>query len=167
LQANAAKDKVVLLQVDRENKKRESDLLELAEKQERKHNLQIMAITVMVTGFFGFMLFLGMFAVSKTTIKMLGYFAFISLFEFIIVLLDHPINALSHGEPLKIWAMKICLIALLVPLQHFLEHRLIHFLQSRKLLEARQNFSIRNWWYRIKKPAPVADAGMEEDTAVL
>jgi hypothetical protein len=167
LQANAAKDKVVLLQVDRENKKRESDLLELAEKQERKHNLQIMAITVMVTGFFGFMLFLGMFAVSKTTIKMLGYFAFISLFEFIIVLLDHPINALSHGEPLKIWAMKICLIALLVPLQHFLEHRLIHFLQSRKLLEARQNFSIRNGWYRIKKPAPVADAGMEEDTAVL
>ena len=167
LQANAAKDKVVLLQVDRENKKRESDLLEIAQKTERKHNLQVMAITLMITGIFAFMLFLGMFAVSKTTIRMIGYFAFISLFEFIIVLLDHPIIAISHGEPLKIWGIKICLIAMLVPFQHFLEHRLISFLQSRKLLEARQRFSLKNWWYRLKKPAPVKDAGIEKDTAVL
>ena len=129
LQSNAAKDKVVMLQVDRENKKRESDVLEAAQKTERKHNLQVMAITLMLTGIFAFMLFLGMFAVSKTTIRMIGYFAFISLFEFIIVLLDHPIIAISHGEPLKIWGIKICLIAMLVPFQHFLEHRLISFLQ--------------------------------------
>ena len=167
LQSNAAKDKVVMLQVDRENKKRESDVLEAAQKTERKHNLQVMAITLMLTGIFAFMLFLGMFAVSKTTIRMIGYFAFISLFEFIIVLLDHPIIAISHGEPLKIWGIKICLIAMLVPFQHFLEHRLISFLQSRKLLEARQRFSLKNWWYRLKKTAPVKDAGIEEDTAVL
>ncbi len=167
LQSNAAKDKVVLLQVDRENKKHESDLLEAARITERKHNLQIMAITLMLTGIFAIMLFLGMFAVSKTTIRMIGYFAFISLFEFIIVLLDHPIIAISNGEPLKIWGIKICLIALLVPFQHFLEHRLISFLQSRKLLEARQRFSLKNWWYRLKKTAPVKDAGIEEDTAVL
>ncbi len=167
LQANAAKDKVVLLQVDRENKKRENDLADAAQKTERKHNLQVMAITVMITGIFAFMLFLGMFAVSKTTIRMIGYFAFISLFEFIIVLLDHPIIAISHGEPIKIWAIKIGLIALLVPFQHFLEHRLISFLQSRKLLEARQQFSLKNWWYRLKKPATVKDAGLEKDTAVL
>ncbi len=168
LQSNEAKDKVVLLQVDRENKKRESDLLEATQKEERKHNLQIMAITLMITGIFAFMLFLGMFAVSKATIKMLGYFAFISLFEFIVVLLDHPIIAFTNGEPLKIWGIKICLIALLVPFQHFLERRLISFLQSRKLLEARQRFSLRNWWYRLKKPAPpIENADMEEDTAVL
>jgi len=165
LQSNAAKDKVVLLQVDRENKKRENDLLEAAQLAERKHNIQIMAIILLITVFFAFTLFLGMFAVSKTTIRMLGYFAFIFLFEFIIVLLDHPIIAITHGEPLKIWGIKICLIAMLVPIQHFLEHRLISFLQSRKLLEARQRFSIKNWWYRFnKKPAPVEDAGKEEDT---
>ncbi|MEP7165414.1 MAG: hypothetical protein ABI741_12015 [Ferruginibacter sp.] len=167
LQANASKDKVVLLQVDRENKKHESDLLESAQKTERKHNLQVMAITLTITGIFAFMLFLGMFAVSKTTIRMIGYFAFISLFEFIIVLLDHPINTISQGEPLKIWSIKIFLIALLVPFQHFLEHRLISFLQSRKLLEARQRFSLKNWWYRLKRTAPMEDAGIEDDTAVL
>ena len=167
LQSNAAKDKVVLLQVDRENKKRENDLLEATQKTERKHNLQVMAITLMITGIFAFMLFLGMFAVSKTTIRMIGYFAFISLFEFIIVLLDHPIIAISHGEPLKIWGIKIVLIAMLVPFQHFLEHRLIGYLQSRKLLEARQRISFKNWWYRLRKTAPVKDAGIEDDTAVL
>lgn len=171
LQQNEAKDKVVLLQVDRENKKRESDLLEAEQKTQRKHNLQIMAITLVVTGIFAIMLFLGMFAVSKTTIRMIGYFAFISLFEFIIVLLDHPIIAFSKGEPFKIWGIKIFLIAMLVPFQHFLEHRLINYLQSRKLLEARQRFSLKNWWLRLKKPAPVVDAGKNEndvdDTAVL
>ncbi len=170
VQSNAARDKVVLLQVDQENKKRENDLLEATQKEERKHNLQIMAITLMITGIFAFMLFVGMFAVSKTTIRMLGYFAFICLFEFLIVLIDHPIIAFTHGEPLKIWGIKICLIALLVPIQHFLEHRLIRYLQSRKLLEARQRFSLKNWWYRLKKPAPVIDAGIdsiEDDSAVL
>lgn len=167
LQSNAAKDKVVLLQVDRENKKRENDLTEAAQKTERKHNLQIMAITLMITGIFAFMLFLGMFAVSKTSIRMIGYFAFISLFEFIIVLLDHPIIAFSNGEPIKIWALKICLIALMVPFQHFLESRLIRFLQGRKLLEARQRISLVNWWHRLKKTAPAKDADIEKDTAVL
>ncbi len=167
LQNKAAKDKMVLLQVERENKKRESDLMESIQQTERKHNLQIMAILLLISGIFGLMLFLGMFAVSKTTIKMIGFFAFICLFEFIIVLLDHPIIAISHGEPLKIWGIKICLIALLVPLQHYLEHRMIRFLQSRKLLEARQRFSLRNWWYRIKKPAPVKDAGEADEAGVL
>jgi tetratricopeptide (TPR) repeat protein len=170
LQVNAAKDKVVLLQVERENKKRASDLQEAAQKKQRKYNLQVMAITILIAGIFSLMLLIGMFAVSKTTIKMLGYFAFISLFEFIVLVLDHPIIALTHGEPLKIWGIKILLIALLVPFQHFLEHRLIKYLQSRKLLEARQRFSWRNWLRRLKKPAPVEDAGaedIEEDTAVL
>lgn len=167
LQNKAAKDKMVLLQVERENKKRESDLVESIQQTERKHNLQIMAILLLISGIFGLMLFLGMFAVSKTTIKMTGFFAFICLFEFIIVLLDHPIIAISHGEPIKIWGIKICLIALLVPLQHYLEHRMINFLQSRRLLEARQRFSMRNWWYRLKKPAPVKDAGETDDAGVL
>jgi tetratricopeptide (TPR) repeat protein len=168
LQSNTARDKVVLLQVDRENKKRESDLAEISRKQTRKYNLEIMAITLVLAGVFSFMLFIGMFAVSKTTIRMLSYFAFISLFEFIVLLLDHPIVDLTHAEPLKIWLLKIALIALLVPFQHFLEHRLMKFLQSRKLLEARQRFSVRKWWQRITKPAPEKDdADVEEDTAVL
>jgi hypothetical protein len=109
-----------------------------------------------------------MFPVSKLTIRMMGYFFFISLFEFIVLLIDNILLVYAtHDEPLKLWLIKIALIALLVPLQHFLEHNLIRFLESRKLLEARTKFSFKNWWQKIKKPAPVTDAGIEEDTAVL
>ena len=113
------------------------------------------------------MLIIGMFPVSKLTIKLLGYFAFISLFEFIIVLIDSFIHRLAHGEPLKIWLIKIGLIALLVPFQHYLEHGLIKFLASRKLIAARNNFSLKKIWLNIKKPSLKAGTDIDEDTAVL
>lgn len=48
----------------------------------------------------------------------------------------------THGEPLKIWIAKIFIIALLLPLHHFLEHKVVHFLESQKLLKMRQRFSV-------------------------
>ncbi len=167
LEAKAAKDKVALLQIDRENRSRITDAEEQKLKESRVRNLQIMLITIALTGIFGFMLFLGFFAVSKTTIRVTGYFALISLFEFIIVLVDHPLHIMTHGEPLKVWIIKIGVIALLVPIQNFLEHRLIAFLESRKLLEARQRFSLTKWWYRIKKNAPKKGSGEEMEIPIL
>jgi hypothetical protein len=45
-----------------------------------------------------------------------------------------------HGEPLKIWLAKIALIALLVPIQHYLEHGVVRFLASQRLLRMRQRY---------------------------
>jgi len=167
LQKLAAQRDVVLLEVDRENKRHEKDMQDLADKTLRKRNLQYMAITIVLATLFLFMLIIGMFPVSKLTIKLLGYFAFISLFEFIIVLIDSFIHRLAHGEPLKIWLIKIGLIALLVPFQHYLEHGLIKFLASRKLIAARNNFSLKKIWLNIKKPSLKAGTDIDEDTAVL
>jgi hypothetical protein len=150
IQSKAGKDKMVLMQMDRENNKQEIDRQETTNKINRKNNLQLMAITISLTIFFALMVFAGMFEVSKTMIKTVGYFAFISLFEFIVLLLDHPIIAITNGEPLKLWICKIFLIAMLVPLQHFLEKRLIGYLQSRDLLEARKRISFKKWF--AKKP---------------
>ncbi len=113
------------------------------------------------------MLIIGMFPVSKLTIKILGYISFISLFEFIVLLIDTVLHKLTHGEPLKIWLIKIVLIAMLVPIQHFLEHRLIKYLESRKLMKARTKFTIKNLFQKTKKPAPVKKSHFEEGTAVL
>ena len=104
---------------------------------------------------------------------MLGYFAFISLFEFIVLLIDPFIVKLTNGEPLKIWSIKIFLIAMLVPFQHFLEHGLIQFLSSRKLLELKQQFLIKRKLPDKEALATKAESAtevddeMEEDTAVL
>ena len=165
IQANAGKDKMLMMQMDRENTKQEMDRIETATKLARKNNLQLMAITICISIFFILMIFIGMFEVSKTVIKIIGYFAFISLFEFIILLLDHPIIDFTNGEPLKIWLCKILLIALLVPIQHFMEKRVIAYLQSRELLEARKHFSFKNWWQ--KKDIPSKNPVQENDTNKL
>ena len=171
-----AKD-LALLNVDREKRRHEDEIQEALrlekQKENNKRDIQYMAITIAIAIIFLGLLVIGMFAVSKMTIKILGYFFFISLFEFIVMIIDNSFLArLVHNEPLKLWVIKIVLIACLVPLQHFLEYNLIKFLESRKLLEARTKFSFRNlsikkWMDNIKKPTSITNEGIEEDTAVL
>ena len=166
---NLSKERDIALQgVDREKRKHEDDLRQEEKQLNNKRDIQYMAISIAICVIFVVLLVIGMFPVSKLTIRMMGYFFFISLFEFIVLLIDNILLVYAtHDEPLKLWLIKIALIALLVPLQHFLEHNLIRFLESRKLLEARTKFSFKKWWQKMKKPAPVTDAGIEEDTAVL
>lgn len=160
---------IALLNVERENRKHAEESRQAAQKLVNKRNIQYFAITIAIAAIFMGMLILGMFPISKITIKLLGYFFFISLFEFLVLLIDTFLHRITHGEPLKIWLIKIFLIALLVPFQHYLEHGLIKFLESRKLLEARSKLSFRRWRMKTKKPvpAPAPTSDFEENTAVL
>lgn len=164
---------IALLGVEREKRKHEQEIQEEERRLNNQRNIQYLAISIAICIVFIAFLVIGMFPVSKLVIKMFGYFFFISLFEFIVLLIDNVLLAKAvHGEPLKLWLIKIVLIALLVPCQHYMEHNLIKFLASRKLLEVRnkisfKNLSINRWWQKMKKPAPVVNAGLEEDTAVL
>ncbi|HUS02676.1 MAG TPA: hypothetical protein VMY77_13150 [Chitinophagaceae bacterium] len=166
---------IALLDIERENRRHEDELRQLAIKQNSKRDVQYMLITISLLIVFVGMLVIGMFPISKLAIKILGYIFFISLFEFIVLVIDTFLHRITHGEPLKIWLIKIVLIAMLVPLQHFLEHRLIQFLASRKLLEARsklslKKLSLKKWWDTSKKqhPGPVTiENDIEEGTAVL
>ncbi len=168
-QLNAQRD-VVMLEVDRENKKHEKDLQNAEAERLRTMNLQYMGITIAIAAVFTFMLLLGMFPMSNFTIKLLSFFAFICLFEFIVLLVDNYVHKVTHGEPLKVWLIKIVLIAALVPVQHFLEHMVVRFLASQRLLRMRQQMSMKKLWTnmktKIKRPA-LSEAGIEEDTAVL
>ena len=135
LQKLSTEKDLMVLEVDNENKRKESEL-QLAEASKReRHNIQYMGITAGIAGVFIVLVMMGTFSVSKTTIRILGFFAFIFLFEFIILLADNEIHHWTHGEPWKILAIKIALISILLPLHHFLEERVIHYLTSRKLIE--------------------------------
>jgi len=164
LQKLASQKDIALIELGNEEKRHEKELQAIAAQKLVKRNLQYMAITVFITVIFFFLIVLGMFPISKVTIKLLGYFAFISLFEFIVLLIDPFLHDLTHGQPLQIWLIKIVLIALLVPLQHFLEHKTISYLHSRK---KKYTFSIKKWWQHQKKPTEATIDGIEEDTAVL
>ena len=168
LRALSRENDIALLGVERENKKHENELFQQQEREFNSRNIQYMGITIAIIIVFFMMLFIGTFPVSRRAVKIMGYFFFISLFEFIVLLIDNLVLAHKvHNQPLKLWIIKIVVIALLVPCQHFLEHHVISLLASKKLIEARTKFSIKKWWTNITKPPASGNESLEEDTAVL
>jgi tetratricopeptide (TPR) repeat protein len=109
---------------------------ERVEKTRRKNNIQYMAITIGIMALFVMLVVLGMFKVSANTIRYIGFFAFLLFFEFIFLLFKKNIYSFTHGEPWKDLAFMIALAALLVPLHHWLEHKVIKYLTSHNHLTA-------------------------------
>ena len=145
---------LALAEVENENKRtlRERALTEEATRD--RHNIQYMGITAAIAGVFILLVMLGIFSVSAGTIRIIGFFAFIFLFEFIILLADNKIHHWTHGEPWKVLLIKIGLISILLPLHHFTEKKVIHYITSQKMFELnRESFFTR----LKKKETPAAD----------
>lgn len=124
---------------------------ELVEKQRRKNNIQYMAITIGIVALFLMLVVFGMLKVSAKSIRLLGFFAFIMFFEFIFLLFKKNIYSLTNGEPWKDLAFMIALAALLVPLHHWLEHRVIRYLTSHNRLTATGQTLISKVFIRKKQ----------------
>jgi tetratricopeptide (TPR) repeat protein len=122
------------MELDNEHQRQARIEREKAEKLRERHNIQYLGITIGIAVVFLLLVLMGAFKVSEATIKIMGFFAFILLFEFIILLADNKIHHWTHGEPLPILGIKIILIAMLLPLHHWLEHRVVTYLASRRLI---------------------------------
>jgi len=122
------------IEIDNENKRKikQEETAEL-EKQ-RRNNIQYLGISAAIATVFILLVLSGAFKISIPVIKALGFFAFIFLFEFIILLADNRIHEWTHGEPWKVMSFKIILVAMLFPLHHWLEHKVIHYLLTRDML---------------------------------
>lgn len=146
-------DEIVLLEVDNIEKQKELFLAQHEEQMNRKNNLQYMLIVILIASSFIVLIILGSIKIHSLVIRSLGYFVFIFFFEFIILLADNKIHHMTHGEPLKIMGFKIILIGLLLPIHHWVEHKVVHYLLHHHIL---QNFKIGNWlknklWHPNKK----------------
>ena len=124
------------IEVADEQQRQERIDKELADKKRKRDNVQYLLITIGIASLFIFMVMLGMFKVSATTIKMIGFFTFLMFFEFIFLIFKKNIYGYTNGEPWKDLAFMIALAAILLPLHHWLEHRVIHFLTSHNRLTA-------------------------------
>jgi tetratricopeptide (TPR) repeat protein len=151
-----SKEKDLLsMEIDNENRRKEREALKLEEATHRRHNIQYMGITIAIAAIFILLVMAGVFSVSKGTIKILGFFAFIFLFEFIIMIADNIIHDLTHGEPWKVLAIKIGLIAILLPLHHWLEEKAIHYLTTQELLRIKGKGLIRKWLRKKDADLPI------------
>lgn len=117
----------------------------------RKNNIQYMAITIGIVFLFVALVVLGMFKVSAGVIKAISFFVFLMLFEFIFLIFKKNIYSITHGEPWKDLAFMIALAALLVPLHHWLEHRVLKYLTSHNRLTAAGHHIKRKLFRRTKE----------------
>lgn len=129
------KENDFLKAVEEDLTKREIKLRqERAEAKRRKNNIQYVAITIGIVVLFISLVVLGMFKVSAGLIKAISFFVFLMLFEFIFLVFKKTIYSYTNGEPLKDLLFMIALAALLVPLHHWLEHKVLHYLTSHNRL---------------------------------
>jgi tetratricopeptide (TPR) repeat protein len=158
---------IALAEINNVKRNHENELVKQEKKKIDQRNLQYMAITILIGLFFITLIVLGMFPLNKLTIKLSGFFVFICLFEFIVLLIDSWLHRIAHGEPLKVWLMKIFIIALLVPCQHFLERQMVKFIESAKLHKLRLKLVEKTNKKRTKRSAEEKFDDMENDSAVL
>ncbi|HZE84204.1 MAG TPA: tetratricopeptide repeat protein [Puia sp.] len=153
LKTMSKETELLKLEVDNDNKRRERLAKEEEESTLRRHNIQYMGLTAGLAALFVALVALGFFVVSPRIIRALGFFSFIFLFEFIILLADKQIHELTHGEPWKILLIKIFLAAVLLPLHHWVEHKVIHYLTSRRKISTSISFLGRPFRSKTGVPA--------------
>jgi hypothetical protein len=129
------KDQFLIMELDHETREREHTAEVEKESTTRRHYLQYSAMLIGIIGVFIVLLMLGSLSVPEWIIKMLGFFSFIFLFEFIILIADHKIHDITAGEPWKILLIKIFLIAILLPMHHWIEKRVISYLIASKVID--------------------------------
>lgn len=116
------------IEIQNTNKRAEQQKKDEEEKRRTRNNIEYLGITAVIATVFIILVTLGVFKISPAVIRALGFFAFIFLFEFIVLLLDDQIQDITHGEPWKVLAVKIFIISLLLPLHHWLEKKMTHYL---------------------------------------
>ena len=132
VRAQTHETELMKLEVETDNRRRERAAREEELNMERRHNIQYMGFTAGLVLLFITIVLLGHLTVPVSVIRTVVFLSFIFLFEFIILLLDRTIAAWTHEEPWKVLLIKIVLAAGLVPLHHWLEHRVIHYYSHRR-----------------------------------
>jgi len=130
----ARTEDLLAIEISNAERIREMEEKKEAAEMHRRHNIQYTFIVIAILTLFVVLVMLGSFRVPRWTIQALGFFAFIFLFEFIILIADTEIHHATHGEPWKVMAIKIMLIAILLPLHHWIEKRVVSYLLRRKLV---------------------------------
>jgi uncharacterized membrane protein YidH (DUF202 family) len=128
------KDQLLIMEIDHETRQR--DLAADQERQStlRRHYLQYNAIIIIIISVFIVLLMLGSLKVPEWITRSLGFFSFIFLFEFIVLIADHKIHEVTQDEPWKVLLIKIVLIGILLPFHEWIEKRVVAFLLNPALI---------------------------------
>ena len=123
---------LITLENDRKEKVRSEEQALAAKK--RSYNLQYLVIGIFIFSLFILLALLGFYRVSVSAIRMVGFFSFISFFEFITLLSKKWMTQYTQGTPWQDFLFLIGLAFVLLPLHHRAEHWVIMYLTRRQLI---------------------------------
>ena len=123
---------LITLENDRKEKARIEEQALAAKK--RSYNLQYRVIGIFIFTLFIMLALLGFYRVSISAIRMVGFFSFISFFEFITLLSKKWMSQYTQGTPWQDFLFLIGLAFVLLPLHHRVEHWVIMYLTRRQLI---------------------------------
>jgi hypothetical protein len=123
---------LITLENDRKEKARLEE--QALDAKRRSYNLQYLVIGIFIFTLFIILSLLGFYKVSISAIRMVGFFSFISFFEFITLLSKKWMTQYTHGTPWQDFLFLIGLAFVLLPLHHRVEHWVIMYLTRRQLI---------------------------------
>lgn len=136
---------LMTLENDRKEKARLEEQALAAKK--RSYNLQYLVIGIFIFTLFILLALLGFYRVSVSAIRMVGFFSFISFFEFITLLSKKWMTQYTQGTPWQDFLFLIGLAFVLLPLHHRAEHWVIMQLTRNQMIRkpaAEDNDSVKN-----------------------
>lgn len=131
-------DEILQLQIGDEEQRKARLESEEELRIQKRNSIQYLAIVISIVILFLGLAMMGMYKVSERTIRISGFFSFLMLFEFLFLIFKKSIHHFTHGEPWKDLAAMILIAAILVPLHHWLEHKVIKYLSSHHLIALRE-----------------------------
>lgn len=115
-----------------ENERAERLVLAKRLEEERSANIQFLGIFLGIVFLFMILFLMGRVEVSETVRDGIVFFAFVLLFEFLLVILDPWIDNLSEGKPLIKLACNVALALCIIPLHAMFEGRMKRALSLKK-----------------------------------
>ena len=142
-------DDIVKLEIKSEEQQKKLQQSYKDQEKQKKHKLQYFGIGIAILVLLVIMVFISSMQVPIWVIQMLGFFNILFVWEFIIILLDHRLIEITHGEPIKLFGMKVVIISILFPLHHVVEKVVTNYLIKHKLISSRTRSGFFNAFKKL------------------
>lgn len=147
---------VYKMEISSEQKILENQRMQEESFQKRFNQVQYNLIAIFIFSIFIIMMVSVRFKVHIWFIRVIGYIGVIFAFEFCMIQIDHYVHELVNYTPWKIFAIKVIVISVILPVHHTIEKRLIKFLIERRQSDTNlfSSFAIKilNWFKKLDSP---------------
>ena len=149
----ARQDDLALMMMDNDRKEKQRKENELLQQKNQYYNMQYSLIAILIFSLFIGLAMMGLYKVSQRTVRALGFFSFLLLFEYITLLSKKWVTIYTGGTPWQDFLFMIVLALVMLPLHHWLEHQVIDYLSTKKMIKPHKTDRLFAH-HRTPKPPP-------------